>query len=108
LVPTPATTVVVTRDPSWGAEGVLVAHSLEEALSLATGLDGDVMIAGGGQVYEQALPHATHQVLTEVHCSPEGDAFYPVFDTSEWKETRREPGPPGDVAYEWAWLERVG
>jgi hypothetical protein len=43
-----------------------------------------------------------------VHCSPEGDAFYPVFDTSEWKETRREPGPPGDVAYEWAWLERVG
>jgi len=102
------TTVVVTRDRSWAAEGALVAHSLEEALSIAGSLDGDVVIAGGGQVYEQALPHATHQVLTEVHCSPEGDAFFPDFDASEWKETRREPGPPGEVAYEWVWRERAG
>jgi dihydrofolate reductase len=101
------TTVVVTRDPSWSAEGARVAHSLERALAVAAGLDGDVIIAGGGQVYEQALPHATHQVLTEVHCSPEGDAFYPSLDPSEWKETRREPGPPGEPAYEWVWLERV-
>ena len=102
------TTIVVTRDRSWRADGALVAHSLEEALSVAAGLDGDIVVVGGGQVYEQALPHATHQVLTEVHCSPEGDAFYPSFDPGEWKETRREPGPSGDVAYEWVWLERAG
>jgi dihydrofolate reductase len=102
------TTVVLTRDRSWGAEGALVAHSLDEALRLAAGLDGDVMVAGGGQVYAQALPHATHQVLTEVHCSPAGDAFYPAFEPDEWKETRRKPGPAGDLAYEWVWLERVG
>ena len=29
------TTIVVTRDPDWSADGVLVAHSLEEALALA-------------------------------------------------------------------------
>jgi dihydrofolate reductase len=102
------TTVVLTRDPSWAAEGALVARSLDEALAVAGSLDGDVVVAGGGQVYAQALPHATHQVLTEVHCSPPGDAFYPAFEPDEWKETRREPGPPGDLAYEWVWLERVG
>ena len=29
------TTIVVTRDPAWSADGVLVAHSVEEALELA-------------------------------------------------------------------------
>lgn len=102
------TTIVLSRDPSWAAEGALVAHSLDEALAVAGSLEGDVMVAGGGQVYAQALPHATHQVLTEVHCSPAGDAFYPAFEPDQWKQTRREPGPPGDLALEWVWLERVG
>ncbi|HET8560011.1 MAG TPA: dihydrofolate reductase [Marmoricola sp.] len=101
------TTIVVTRDSSWRADGALVAHSLAEALEIASGLEGDIVVAGGGQVYEQALPLATHQVLTEVHLRPEGDAFYPELDASEWKETRREPGPDGAVAYEWVWLERL-
>lgn len=101
------TTIVVTRDPGWHAEGALVAHSLDEALAAAATLGGDVVVAGGGQVYEQALPLATHQVLTEVHCSPEGDAFYPRFDPTEWKEARREAGRSGDLDYEWVWLERL-
>jgi len=39
-------TVVVTRDRGWQADGVLVAHSFDEALDLAAGLPGDVMVAG--------------------------------------------------------------
>jgi dihydrofolate reductase len=96
------TTIVITRDPAWSADGVLVAHSLAEALETAAGLDGDVMVAGGGQVYEEALPLATHQVLTEVHLSPDGDTFYPEFDTAEWVEVRREP----HEGYDFVWWER--
>lgn len=84
------TTVVLTRDPDWSADGVLVAHSLEEALDLAAQQDGDTIIAGGTEVYEQAMPLATHQILTEVHQSPEGDAHYPEFDAAQWRETARE------------------
>lgn len=102
------TNVVVTRDPTWTADGVLVAHGVEEALTLAQGLQGDIVIGGGTQIYEAAMPYATHQVLTEVHCSPAGDAFYPAFEPDDWKETRRAPGPAGELAYEWVWLERVG
>jgi dihydrofolate reductase len=98
------TTVVVTRDRSWspGHDGVLVAHSLDDALALAADLPGDVMVAGGGEIYAAALSLATHQVLTEVDLEPAGDAFYPAYDVDEWVETRREAGE----GLEWVWLER--
>ena len=84
------TTVVLTRDPDWRVDGVLVAHDLDAALALAEDLPGDVMVAGGAQVYAAALAIADEQVLTEVHRSPDGDTFYPDFDRTEWTETRRE------------------
>jgi dihydrofolate reductase len=84
------TTIVLTRDPAWSADGVLVARDLDRALELAGDLSGDVMIAGGAQVYADALALADEQILTEVHLSPDGDTFYPAFDREEWTETRRE------------------
>ena len=86
------TTIVVTRDPDWRADGVLVAHSFEDALARAADLPGDVMVAGGAQLYALALPSATHQVLTEVHRRVHGDTFYPEWDATEWTETAREEG----------------
>lgn len=84
------TTVVLTRDRSWSAEGVLVAHDVTEALALADTLPGDVMVAGGGEVYAALLDLADEQVLSEVELEPEGDAFYPAYDHAEWEETARE------------------
>lgn len=86
------TTIVLTRSPSWSADGVLVAHSFEEALDLADTLDpaAQVMVAGGGEVYAAALPHADEQVLSLVDLEPRGDAFYPAYDAGDWIETARE------------------
>ena len=96
------TTIVVTRNPEWSADGVLVAHSLDDAFALAAEQPGETYVVGGTQVYEQALPLATHQVLTEVALEPEGDAHYPSFDPDEWVESRREPGD----GFTWVWWER--
>ena len=98
-------TVVVTRDVSFdpGFDEVRVAHSLEEAFALAAELPGDVMVAGGGEIYALALPYATHQVITEVDASPPGDAFYPAYAADEWTVVRREAGE----GCEWLWLERM-
>ena len=84
------TTVVLTRDPDWSAEGVLVAHSLDDALAQAGSLPGDVMVVGGAQVYAAALPVATEQVISEVPLSPEGDVLYPPYDPGDWLEASRE------------------
>ena len=97
-------TVVMTRDPAWTVDGVLVARSLAEALRTADDLPGDVMVAGGAQVYAEALPLADEQVLTRVHLEPDGDTRYPAFDPADWEETRREGHGTHDVV----WLRRRG
>jgi dihydrofolate reductase len=81
------TTLVLTRDPEWHADGVLTASSLPEALAMA---DGDVYVAGGATVYAQALPYADEQLLSEVDLEPDGDTYYPELDEDEWPEVSRE------------------
>jgi dihydrofolate reductase len=88
------TTIVLTRDPEWAADGVLVAASLEDALAMA---EGDVYVAGGAAVYEAALPFADVQLLSEVHLDPEGDTYYPAVDVAGWVEVAREPRTGFDV-----------
>ena len=78
------TIIVITRDPNFRADGVLTAHSLERAIDLA-GLDSEPFIAGGSQIFEQALHRADRMYLTRVHTEIEGDAFFPEFDdVTEW------------------------
>lgn len=99
-------TIVLTRDPAWKAgeyaDRVLVAHSFEEALALAADLPGDVMVAGGGEVYALALPWATHLVLTEVDQAPDGDAFFPEIDPTQWRLEAQLPG----AGLIWTWWAR--
>lgn len=95
-------TVVLTRDPAWSAEGVMVAHSMLDALAKAAVLPGEVVVAGGARVYAEAMPLATEQVISEIPLEPEGDCFYPAFDRAAWVETRRDVFE----GYERAWLRR--
>jgi dihydrofolate reductase len=88
------TTIVLTRDPDWHADGVTTAASIEEALALA---EGDVYVAGGAAVYEAALPYADEQLLSEIDLEPEGDTYYPDFDRAEWHKVSREPHEGFDV-----------
>lgn len=81
------TTIVVTRQPHWTAEGVLVVHSLEDALAQVV---GDAWVAGGGEIYAQAMPYADRLELTEVDQTPEGDARFPEWDRTSWREVARE------------------
>jgi dihydrofolate reductase len=101
------TTIVLTRDPSWAADGVLMAPDLGTALEVAADIDPEVFVVGGASVYREALDVAEVQVLTEVHLSPQGDTRYPDFDRTQWVETRRVPHLDGPVAFEFVWWSRV-
>ena len=81
--------VVVTRDRSFAAAGVSVAHSLDGALA-ACGDAPEVMVIGGGELYRDALPRATRIHLTRIHASIDGDTYFPALDPAAWHETARE------------------
>lgn len=91
------TTIVLTRDPDWHADGVYVERTLPDALKLADTMEGEVMIGGGAVVYEAALPYADVQIISEVHQTPEGDTHYPEFSRSRWREVAREAREGFDI-----------
>jgi dihydrofolate reductase len=101
------TTIVLTRDPSWSADGVLVAHSLTDALARAALLPGEVIVAGGARLYADAMPLASEQIISEVPLEPEGDAFYPEIDPAVWEAVERQPFD-GFVRVTWLRRERFG
>ena len=80
--------IVVTRDTKLEAPGCDIAYSLEHAISMAT--SDEVMIIGGGSLYEQALPGAERMVLTHIESEAEGDTWFPEWDENEWVPVNRE------------------
>jgi dihydrofolate reductase len=99
-------TIVVTRDRTFAPHAeVHVAHDTETALALAraralaTGA-GEVILAGGGDLYEHLIGAVELMHLTFVEISPQGDVFFPALDWSQWEETGRvrPPRAHGDEA----------
>lgn len=78
--------IILTTDYFYEApEGVLVMHSLEEVLDLANKRKKPIMIVGGGKVYQDFLPFAKVLHLTHIDHRFECDAFFPKFESEEWK-----------------------
>jgi dihydrofolate reductase len=93
-------TIVLTREPGFAAEGIHVAHAWEEAVAkgdeLAARMGADaVAVVGGAEIYALAMPQVQTIFLTEVHVAPEGDAAFPAFDRSRFREIRRADHPKG-------------
>ena len=101
------TNIVVTRDRAFAASGARVAHSLDEALSLASAEHPEeIAIVGGADIYAAALPRAGRIYLTEVHREFPGDAHF-RFERAPWRETAREERTtPDGLAYSFVTLER--
>ena len=91
------TMVVVTRDLEYrpGVEGVLVAHSLNEALRLAED-DDEPFVAGGAGLYREALEIVDRVYLTRIHAEFEADTFFPNFDMDRWVVTAEEHHDPDE------------
>jgi dihydrofolate reductase len=83
------TTVIVSRNPGYAAGGAVVASSLQQAVA-ACGNDPEIFVIGGAELYREALSCAARLYLTEIEAEFNGDAFFPDFDRSVWKEALRE------------------
>ena len=81
--------IVITRQLDYVAEGCDVFASLDHAIA-ATGDADEIMVIGGSQIYDLAVPQARRLYLTRVHAEVEGDAFFPAVDESEWQLVSNE------------------
>ncbi|MEO6760108.1 MAG: dihydrofolate reductase [Saprospiraceae bacterium] len=91
------TNIVITRDPFFTADGVLVAHSIEDALGMAyDGGETEVFIIGGGQIFAESQDLWDRVYLTEIDLETEGDTFFPELKPAEWQETWREEHQPDE------------
>lgn len=100
--------IVLTRDRGWSADGVEVAHSVDEAIRLA-GTE-PVSVIGGAEIFELFLPIADAFELTEVLGDIEGDTVMPdPRSQGQWREiVREEHRAEGDTpGFRFLTLERV-
>ena len=86
--------LVLTRDTAFAVPGVETVHDWEEAVASAMEA-GELMVAGGAEIYRLALPETDRIHLTEVDLAPEGDTVFPEFDRAAFRETLRESHPAG-------------
>jgi len=106
--------IVVTRNAGFYAEGFAIEHSLESAIERAQPRTSDaehtpneIMIIGGAQLYQQALPGLQRLYITEIHRDVTGDAYFPALDSNEWQEVRREPQQVADERFDYVVYERL-
>ena len=102
------TTIVISRNADWSAEGVEVAPTLEAALERACELDDDVFLVGGAQIYAQALDAGLVDLMcvTRVAAAPFGDTWFPKIDWLQWREVGHVPHG-GDPSFDIVTYERA-
>jgi len=101
------TNIVITRDPSWNHEGVIVVRSIEEGIEKAKELDAEeIHIGGGAEVYRQALPYIDKLYLTLIAAEAKADAFFPPYEHEFTKKVFEEAHEWNGVKYTWVDVER--
>ena len=102
------TNIVITRDPSWNYEGVVVVKTLEEAIEKAKELDTEeIHIGCGAQIYEQALPLIDKLYVTLIDAEGEADIFFPPYEHLFTKKTFEEAHEWNGIKYRFVDLERA-
>lgn len=102
--------IVVSKTAHYGGRwdageltNLLTVRTLEEALEMVEGMTNvEAFIAGGGMLYEQALPLADRLYLTDVHTTVEPDetaVYFPKFNTDDFIRTDKEECCDGNTGY---------
>jgi len=78
--------IVVTRNSSFQAEGIEVAHSLEAALELCKG-EEKIFVIGGAGLFAESIEksYANRIYFTRVHAEVDGDVFCPLPEGDHWQ-----------------------
>lgn len=65
-------------------EGVSVVNSIDQAIAVAGDAE-EVMVIGGGSIYELVMPKVERMYLSYIDGEFEGDAWFPEFNENDWE-----------------------
>jgi len=79
------TNIILTRNPYYIVSNCIIAHSLEEALSIAhDNGETEAFVIGGEAVFREALPYLDRIYMTYIDEDIEGDTFFPELNDEDW------------------------
>ncbi len=87
--------IVISRDADYASGGApqnfKVGASVPAAIEIAREAgESELVVSGGAQIYELALPFADELLITEVHAQFDGDSFFPEYPPTNWQEIPRQ------------------
>ena len=97
--------IVISRQADLVIEGVTTVTSFEQA-KLAAGDCAELVVIGGGQLYEMLLAQADILYLTEIALTVEGDTFFPEWNDGSWEEVSRDVAK-NDKQLEYSFIKLV-
>lgn len=88
------TTIIITRNIQYNAEGCIVVQTIEQAIDVARNAgEEECFICGGAEIYNQSLDVADKLYLTEVHADVHADTFFPQIGEQEWQTISKQDFP---------------
>jgi len=82
---------IITRNANYTVPGAQVFPSVAAALASVSGDVEEVMVMGGGQIYQAVLAQAQRLYMTWVEGEFEGDTYFPDYDASAWTLLSSDP-----------------
>lgn len=102
--------IVISR-AGFAADDAIVVATAEEAIAVAGNVD-EIMIIGGGKIYEIFLPRAERLYLTHIDLEVNGDTFFPDYGAlADWEIKEVEvhsPDQKNPYSYSFETLQRLG
>ena len=71
--------------------GTYVFSSLEEAIlnaekkNLQMNIENEIVIIGGGHIFQETAQSINKLIITRVDCNIDGDIYYPKFNLQKWE-----------------------
>ena len=93
------TIIIISNTIKKAPEGCLLYSSIEDAISFASKKSNEVLIAGGGEIYNKALPFTDTIYATEIDKEYDGDVFFPFLDPLIWDKTIEEEKEENSIKY---------
>ena len=84
--------IVISRDSNYSATGIDTVTSVEQALALVAD-EPEIMVIGGGAIYQHCLSAATRLYVTHIKAAIDGDTQFPDFNDGSWQKVKSELKP---------------